>query len=155
MYDIMSKKVKGKHAFCALTQSHGATALNPSLRGKEREKDIGVPNDELIAIANLPASSKRMEMDLDLDGSDDEPVAITKPSALTMDPIPIPSSASASSSKHKYTTLGEDDSAMSGSLNSYNSGKWKPHSSALDGVKESLDLIGTAICELAFEHKFY
>ena len=38
-------------------------------------------------------------------------------------------------------------------LNSYNSGKQKPCSTALDGVKESLDLIGMAICELASECK--
>ena len=81
--------------------------------------DIGVHDDELMAIGNPSALSKRTEMDLDLDSSDDEPIAITKPSALTMYPIPIPSSASASSSKCKYTALGKDNSTMSGSLNRY------------------------------------
>ena len=39
-------------------------------------------------------------------------------------------------------------------LTRYNPGKQKPCSTALDGVKESLDLIGTAIHELASKHKF-
>ena len=98
MHDIMPNRVKGKHAFCASMQSHGAAALNLSSRkGKGKGKDISSSNDELVAI--------------------------TKPSASTMGPIPIPSSASASSSKHKYSALGEDESAVSGSHTSYSSGK--------------------------------
>ncbi|KIM73839.1 hypothetical protein PILCRDRAFT_14909 [Piloderma croceum F 1598] len=100
MHDIMSKRVKGKHTFCTLVQSHDAAASNPSL-----------------------SNGKEKEIDIDINGSDDKLVAITEPSASTTNPIPIPSTTSASSSKHKHSALGEDDSAVSGSRTSCSSGK--------------------------------
>ena len=148
--------MKGKHAFRASTQSHGPAASNPSLRkgkgkGKGKGKDIGSSDDEPVAITKPSALIRGEEMDID--GSDDELVAFTKPSASTTGPIPIPSSASASSSKRKYSALGEDESTVSGSRTSYSSGKRKPRTTALDGVKESLDVIGTSLGELASERK--
>ena len=135
---------------------HSPAASNPSLRkgkgkGIGKGKDIGSSDDEPVAITKPSALIRGEEMDID--GSDDEPVAFTKPSASTTGPIPIPSSASASSSKRKYSALGEDESAVSSSRTSYSSGKRKPHTTALDRVKESLDVIGTSLHELASEHK--
>jgi hypothetical protein len=127
MHDIMPKKVRGTHAFRASRQSHGAAAANPSLsKGKEKEMDI--------------------------DDSDDELTTIPNPSASTTVPIPIPSSASASSSKRKHSALGEDDTTVSDSRTSCSSGKRK-RSTALDGVKESLNVIGMSLRELASERK--
>lgn len=134
MHDIMPKRVKGKHAFRASVQSRGAAASNPSL-----------------------SKGKGKEIDIDIDSSDDEPAAITEPSASTTDPIPIPSAASASGSasgsKRKHSALGEDDSAVSGSRTSCSSGKRKQRGTALDGVKESLNMIGLSLRELASERK--
>jgi hypothetical protein len=132
--------VKGKHAFRASVQSRGAAASNPSLsKGKGKGKGKG------------------KEIDIDIDSSDDEPTAITEPSASTTDPIPIPSAASASGSasgsKRKHSALGEDNSAVSGSRTSCSSGKRKQRGTALDGVKESLNMIGLSLCELASECK--
>jgi hypothetical protein len=132
MHDIMPKRVKGKHAFRASVQSRGAAASNPSSsKGKGKGKEI----------------------DIDIDSSDDEPAAITEPSASTTDPIPIPSAASASGSKRKHSALGEDNSAVSGSRTSCSSGKRKQRGTALDGVKESLNMIGLSLRELASERK--
>jgi hypothetical protein len=122
--------VKGKHAFRASVQSRGAAASNPS-----------------------SSKGKGKEIDIDIDSSDDEPAAITEPSASTTDPIPIPSAASASGSKRKHFALGEDDSAVSSSRTSCSSGKRKQRGTALDGVKESLNMIGLSLRELASERK--
>ena len=89
--------------------------------------------------------------EMDIDGSNDEPVAFTKLSASTMGPIPIPSSAS----KHKYSALGKDESTVSSLHTSYSSGKWKPRTTTLDTVKESVDVIGTSLHELASECKLH
>jgi hypothetical protein len=169
MYDIMSRRVRGNHAFRPSTQTRGAAASNPSFRKgkkakekakakakakeKEKETDIGGSDDELVVVTKPSASSKGKE--IEIDGSDDEPVVVTKPSASTTDPIPIPfpSSASASSSKRKHSALGDDDTAASDSRTSYSSGKRKPRTTALDGVAESLNSISASIRELASERK--
>ena len=128
MHNIMPKKVRGTHAFRTSRQSHGAATANPSLsKGKEKEMDI--------------------------DGSDNEPAAITNPSTSTTAPIPIPSSVSASSFKCKHSALGENNTTVSDLRTSCGSGKWKQHSTTLDGVKESLDVISMSLRELASECK--
>src|SRR5882762_7172876 len=116
----MPNRMKRKHTFYVSMQSHGAAALNPSLR-KGKEKDIGSSDDEPVTTTKPFALIRRKEMDID--GSDDEPVAFTKPSASTMTPISLPLSASASSSKCKYFALGKDESTVSSLHISYSSGK--------------------------------
>src|SRR6202040_1885393 len=99
------------------------------------------------AAAAIP-SSRGKQKGTNIIDLDDEELVVPKPSTSRLHPIPIPSP---STSKHRCSALDEDDSSIS--MTSYSSGKRKPCGTAFDGVKESLDVIGTSLRELASERK--
>ena len=142
MAEIMPKGVKGTHAFCAAQQSHGAASLTKIVKGEGKEKEDRSDDEQLQVDIPFPSTS-----------------ASTLTSALI--PVSLSASTSASapvSSKHRYSALDDGESILSTSHNSNNSSskKQKHHGGAMiEGVKASLDIIGTSMCDLAAECKLH
>ena len=131
MAEIMPKGVKGTHTCCALTKIVKGKGKGGEDRSDDEEPQINIP------------------------------FPLTSASALASAPIPVSLSASTSasapiSSKHRYSTLDDGESILSTSHNSNNSSRkrQKHHGGAIiEGVKASLNIISTSMCNLATEHK--
>ena len=138
MAEIIPKGVKGTHAFCASQQSCGAASLMKIVKGKGKGKEDRSDDEE-------------QQVDI--------PFPLTSTSTLTSALIPVSLSASTSasapvSSKHRYSALDNGESILLTSHNSDNSSSKKQKhcgGARIEGVKASLDIIGTSMHNLAAE----
>ena len=164
MSEILTKRVRGTHAFRASQQSRGAASniQLSSSEGKETEKGKrkgkGKEKDKRKGKGKANTTVD-LELNDDSDGDNndnDQPTTSLPPLGST---FAVPSSstsasiATASSSKHKYSALDEASSILSSSHNSSSKKSKTRGATAIDGVKASLDTIGSSIRDMTAERK--
>ena len=161
----MTKRVRGTHAFHASQQSHGAASNIQVLSSEGKEMEKGKRKGKGKEKDKRKGKGKaNTTVDLELDGNSDgnnnnnnnKPATSLPPLGSTF-AVPLSSTstsiATAFSSKCKYSALDEASSILS-SLHNSSSKKSKTRSAtAIDGVKASLDTIGSSICDMTAEHK--
>jgi hypothetical protein len=164
MSEIMPKRVRGTHAFRALQQSRGAAsniqASSSEGKGKEKGKGKGKGKEKDKGKAKAKAKGKATEVDLELnddgDNNNDKPTTSFLPPGP---PFAVPSSSTsasisaASSAKRKYSALDGAGSILSSSHNSSSKKSKTRGATAIDGVKASLDTIGSSIRDMTAERK--